>query len=674
MSLGYGYGPRMAGGIKVLSNDPSTIRDLSRTDSSSYQSPRRGVSTDRFVSESRAEHIGHEPPQLSPLPGRAFSPNDDRHQVKVLSHQVEGQERVLPRERVRSRPSHSPLAGATMDNGESMSMPAKEADFPAQPSPERRPIRVWEEQPTPRETSRRVLPVHMPDIVYGPAGSVASESGHSERPAKDDREIELQQDVVEDGVLPPPNHFYSRWLNADFLVPISPSSTRKELSPPRAPTLEFLASNFRTPSEGTRLNSPPLLPTPMQSQSLVRSKPQPHLPQASHPNSSTPRATAPPLDLHLMNFETQSELQPERSDTQVNVSTSGPLMSSDPTITESLLGKAELMPEVMHTDDVLMANPLPLQPSSELAQPVLAKEPGTIELSTHSTHINVSQSTSRSPLLPAEDEHNAPPEGILISPPIQPEPPSCRSPEPEDTCEREPPVLEQTMMDVDEELLSLVEDRPVRAIAAMPKVQIESRLPSLTTVCQGTGAGAEQGLSEATDIPSLARSFQPAPKCPPLTTDEEKDRTSIPPPAARNKKVEKAKTTLAAGTATGSRKKKDGTSKVRISHFITRPTSPEVAFSDQATAKPKQPPKPRAKPVLKSKGRLNVVDTSSKGSIPKGALSVNERSRSTSVIPVAVDDVVPEPEADESDKEDGKLYCVCKTRYDEDRMMIACDR
>lgn len=32
-----------------------------------------------------------------------------------------------------------------------------------------------------------------------------------------------------------------------------------------------------------------------------------------------------------------------------------------------------------------------------------------------------------------------------------------------------------------------------------------------------------------------------------------------------------------------------------------------------------------------------------------------------------------EEDAEESKKDD-KLYCVCKTRYDEDRVMIACDR
>jgi hypothetical protein len=37
-------------------------------------------------------------------------------------------------------------------------------------------------------------------------------------------------------------------------------------------------------------------------------------------------------------------------------------------------------------------------------------------------------------------------------------------------------------------------------------------------------------------------------------------------------------------------------------------------------------------------------------------------------------DAKEEPEDEDSDREDDKLYCVCKTRYDEDRVMIACDR
>jgi len=33
-----------------------------------------------------------------------------------------------------------------------------------------------------------------------------------------------------------------------------------------------------------------------------------------------------------------------------------------------------------------------------------------------------------------------------------------------------------------------------------------------------------------------------------------------------------------------------------------------------------------------------------------------------------------EEEESEGPNEDDKLYCVCKTKYDEDRFMIACDR
>lgn len=63
------------------------------------------------------------------------------------------------------------------------------------------------------------------------------------------------------------------------------------------------------------------------------------------------------------------------------------------------------------------------------------------------------------------------------------------------------------------------------------------------------------------------------------------------------------------------------------------------------------------------------------------------RSRSHSVLPRA--SVDPEGQREKSTKEeeakvkaveeaeaeeDDKLYCICKTKYDEDRVMIACDR
>lgn len=56
------------------------------------------------------------------------------------------------------------------------------------------------------------------------------------------------------------------------------------------------------------------------------------------------------------------------------------------------------------------------------------------------------------------------------------------------------------------------------------------------------------------------------------------------------------------------------------------------------------------------------------------------RSRSASVMPAGSADPEPERKSEEKDEEekeeavDDKLYCVCKTKYDEDRFMIACDR
>ncbi|KAF8140222.1 hypothetical protein EV363DRAFT_1393133 [Boletus edulis] len=163
MSPRYGHGPRMAGGIQVLSDD-SSMRDPPRLDFSNYQSPGRDLSPERLFSDSHPEHARYEPSKLSPLFARTFSLDDERYQAKATSHKVEDQECVLPRERVRSRLAHAPLVDVTTDTARVMD---KEIGLPPLPPPERHPIRVWEEQPTPREVSRRVSPVRKPDILPG---------------------------------------------------------------------------------------------------------------------------------------------------------------------------------------------------------------------------------------------------------------------------------------------------------------------------------------------------------------------------------------------------------------------------------------------------------------------------------------------------------------------------
>ena len=36
--------------------------------------------------------------------------------------------------------------------------------------------------------------------------------------------------------------------------------------------------------------------------------------------------------------------------------------------------------------------------------------------------------------------------------------------------------------------------------------------------------------------------------------------------------------------------------------------------------------------------------------------------------------LAPDDDKSEGASEDDKLYCVCKTKYDQERFMIACDR
>ena len=66
-------------------------------------------------------------------------------------------------------------------------------------------------------------------------------------------------------------------------------------------------------------------------------------------------------------------------------------------------------------------------------------------------------------------------------------------------------------------------------------------------------------------------------------------------------------------------------------------------------------------------------------SVSKRAVSAAtgaSRSRSTSVAPVGMEAEKKAEEVAEVEEEaaDDKLYCICKTTYDEDRVMIACDR
>lgn len=108
-------------------------------------------------------------------------------------------------------------------------------------------------------------------------------------------------------------------------------------------------------------------------------------------------------------------------------------------------------------------------------------------------------------------------------------------------------------------------------------------------------------------------------------------------------------------------------------------------------AKQHAQPKSRAKSSGSAKTKLKVPSDGLSAAPLKSKKSstavtkrstVAVRSRSTSVMPVST---TPAPgalpsapiEAEPEDAEEGmedKLYCVCKTMYDDERVMIACDR
>ncbi len=105
-------------------------------------------------------------------------------------------------------------------------------------------------------------------------------------------------------------------------------------------------------------------------------------------------------------------------------------------------------------------------------------------------------------------------------------------------------------------------------------------------------------------------------------------------------------------------------------------STPVPSTSSSALAVPTTGSNGKAKKTSPHPG----VSTSGAGVAAKRAVSTTggagSRSRSTSVMPGVheADKAGDKNEPEEEPVVDDKLYCVCKTKYDEDRVMIACDR
>ncbi|PSR72370.1 hypothetical protein PHLCEN_2v11713 [Hermanssonia centrifuga] len=248
-------------------------------------------------------------------------------------------------------------------------------------------------------------------------------------------------------------------------------------------------------------------------------------------------------------------------------------------------------------------------------------------------------------------------------------------------------------LDVEDELLSLLDDKP--------RVCRTSRHAPATTTSQSEQLRKFKGAKStaATELHNVAF-----------------DRESMPPPTSIPTSHSNEETSSKNGddVAPPATNRKDGAQKVSFHSLLslffhinaalqtvpkkqltkakvkTLPNvRPKTKTSVKASASAKQgssTPTPSA-----SGSNLNVPTSNGKSkkaspmvnsgvmSAAKRAVSTGggSRSRSTSVIPAAEVDKKGRAsnEAEEQDTAaDDRLYCICKTSYDEDRVMIACDR
>lgn len=413
-------------------------------------------------------------------------------------------------------------------------------------------------------------------------------------------------------------------------------------SPSRTPSSlpeRYLAGD--TPSPVEILATPPPVspaPPPRGSPPVASVPASPHservAPEHTHSYMTSPRPTPSPPP-HAVQREARQGIDSGR--TQAPEPENEPSHALAPTKNEKVEEElADLLPEPMAVDDSTRKPALPLELVPEGDAPVMPVVSPAIQHSEpelghklegeggdfHVTEPAASRDSSATPSTCIKAEVHPEADNVDTFLPISSPPEvDCKSAR---KFEGSHDIVGMDV-DVDEELLSLIEDRP-------PIRRVQPR--SASAQAPRVGEESEQG-------PAVSRASA-------TVTDEEPEPDSALPPIQRTKK---------GASTTAAKKKKQET-------------------ASKPPTKAKQPQKSRAKPAAKTRAKLGVEEPKDAcKSILKPA-GAGARSRSTSVMPAndSKEDNAPEGEVEESDKEDDKLYCVCKTRYNEDRVMIACDR
>ncbi|EAU93019.2 hypothetical protein CC1G_06739 [Coprinopsis cinerea okayama7 len=282
------------------------------------------------------------------------------------------------------------------------------------------------------------------------------------------------------------------------------------------------------------------------------------------------------------------------------------------------------------------------------------------------------------------------------------------------------PEAQTLVDDVEDELLSLVEDKPThvshvsatllpkqhdvpvgsgKAAKAASKASRKPAKPSKTLPppLKTSGISSEVHLASATatsasptsasrDLPPLSDSAPPSAAAKDGSIKQKKVKDDD-----RGKDIDGDSPPSAPTTTAPVKKKNAKKSKAQTSVEEGTPSS-STSTVPKAKAKSSSKVKKASGDLDGNKTTNSIVhtpsDTGSKstksaaGAIFTKGGSVS-RSRSTSVKPgIAVDEpqspadskLADEEESQDTTNEDDKLYCVCKTKYDQERAMIACDR
>nr|VWO96782.1 N/A [Ganoderma boninense] len=264
--------------------------------------------------------------------------------------------------------------------------------------------------------------------------------------------------------------------------------------------------------------------------------------------------------------------------------------------------------------------------------------------------------------------------------------------------------------DFDDELLSLVDDKPHHHPSSSqnhshfhphPQSHSQSHHVAIGKASQSASSVVivekELLLKEPVDKKPVPQSPPPMHAASVALTPSE--RVVMPPPIAPPQIAKPATPQVPAKADQPS----DGTSLPMSTGTKKDSTAKQPRSKQLAKPKAKPQPKPKVKPTKEKEGtaepsgRLTPsgngmvvkskkpppASVTSAGAAAKRAVSAAtgpSRSRSASEMPMPAEPAAksktqPQEEEESGDEAvDDKLYCICKTNYDEDKVMIACDR